>query len=115
MMKGSSNPLLVLVMVIWLHANVSNIAAVSKWNDTCDGSVEECLNVHNLESQLPTVSSSHLGRMLAQTNHLVTPGTNNADNTAVCETINGYKRCGAKVDPTPSPCRDIHDRGCHYI
>ncbi|WVZ05872.1 hypothetical protein V8G54_019218 [Vigna mungo] len=71
MKKQASTRLLMWVMIC-LHAYLI-IAAVSlsESNDStsvCNGSVEDCLRLHHLDSQLPTVSSSHFQRMLAEDN-----------------------------------------------
>ena len=53
-----------LLMWVMVHLSISGVLSKSNHTTTttsllCDGSVEDCLNVHHLDSQLPTISSSH--------------------------------------------------------
>ncbi|KAG5026475.1 hypothetical protein AAZX31_08G243000 [Glycine max] len=126
--RGSGRRFLMWVMVIWLHAHLSIAAELSKSNDTdtasessvCDGSVEDCLNnVHRLDSELlPTISSSHFRRILAGgANKVVFDTLKSA--AFLCTTINGYRRCGARVPPGGIPNRCANKgsflRNCHKI
>lgn len=101
------------IMVIWLHAHVSIGAMSSKANDTislCDGSVEDCLIVHHhLDSPLPTISSSHLRRILdgsgtyrghpiLRTPNPARPTFDNGDDAG------GYRQHGVPRPPGKPPC-----------
>lgn len=90
MKKPSSTPFLIWVMVITLHAHLS-IAAASNSNEStslCDGSLKDCLMVHQLDSQFPTITT----RMLAQMDH-VTSDLTNANKPGGCGGGNGYRHC----------------------
>ncbi|KAG4937505.1 hypothetical protein JHK85_052424 [Glycine max] len=100
-----------------------NSRVLSKSNHTttttsllCDGSVEDCLNVHHLDSQLPTISSTHFRRILAGSNNQVTEGTSDPAHPALCPSSHGYVKCGAATDPgQPNRCadNDAFYRPCH--
>ncbi|XP_022635267.1 uncharacterized protein LOC111241467 [Vigna radiata var. radiata] len=96
-------------IMICLHAYLI-IAAVSlsESNDSssvCNGSVEDCLRLHHLDSQLPTVSSSHFQRMLAEANGRKTPGTADPNNPAIkCKKAKEYRSCLAAAE--------VRDRHC---
>lgn len=120
MKKRSSTSFVVWVIVgIWLHAHVSiGAMSSSKSNDTtsvCDGSVEDCLIVHhNLDSQLPTISSDRVSRMLADgSKYAPTLKTGNKHGTPFCSTKNGYKDCSAIADGKIH-CQEVTNRACHY-
>ncbi|XP_027928206.1 uncharacterized protein LOC114184968 [Vigna unguiculata] len=107
--RGSTIPLVMWILVIY-HC-VAAVSVMSMSNVTtslCDGSLEDCLNVIHLDSQLPTISSSHFRRILAQADDPVTKNTPNPNNPAVrCSYPNGhYKKCGAQANPggTDSHC-----------
>ncbi|KAG4922751.1 hypothetical protein HKD37_18G052156 [Glycine soja] len=56
------------LMWVMVHLSISGVLSKSNHTTTsllCDGSVEDCLHVHHLDSQLPTISSSHFRRILA--------------------------------------------------
>ncbi|KAL9297292.1 hypothetical protein ACSQ67_023188 [Phaseolus vulgaris] len=93
MKKLSSTPFLIWVMVITLHAHLS-IAAVSNANDStplCDGSLQDCLIFHQLDSEFPTITTT----MVAKSS-LVTPSNvfNPRKPAIRCRIINnGYRFC----------------------
>ncbi|KAL2329828.1 hypothetical protein Fmac_017409 [Flemingia macrophylla] len=120
MNKRASTPFLMWLVVILLHAHLHlSIEAVSKSNDStseCDGSVEECLNlnIHHLDSQLPTISTSHLSRILAEANKYSSLKSEISKSPSFCSNNNGYKDCLASYQGS-STCNDIHKRDCHYV
>ncbi|KAL2329831.1 hypothetical protein Fmac_017412 [Flemingia macrophylla] len=118
-----STMLVMCVMVIWFDAHLS-IAQVFEWESNgttswCDGSVEECLinlNIHHLDSQLPTISTSHLSRILAdKTDKYSSLRTQNGDNPAFCSTNTGYIDCLANYKRSSKRCEEIYKRDCHFV
>ncbi|KAL2329832.1 hypothetical protein Fmac_017413 [Flemingia macrophylla] len=119
--KASTISTLLVIMVIWFDAHLS-IAQVLEWESNgttseCDGSVEECLNlnIHHLDSQLPTISTSHLSRILAETDGYSSLHTLNGDNPAFCSTNTGYKNCLADPRSSKVRCQEPTKRDCHYV
>ncbi|KAH1156354.1 hypothetical protein GLYMA_18G270300v4 [Glycine max] len=112
MKKQASTFFLMWLMVISLQTHIT-IAALSKSNGTislCDGSVEDCLNVDHLDSQLPTISSSHFRRILLAGQN--TGGTPDPNNPAIkCVRIDRYGSCLPQADGKKRHC-DITNRGC---
>ncbi|XP_020233055.1 uncharacterized protein LOC109813301 [Cajanus cajan] len=121
MKKRTSTVFLMWVMGICLHAHIS-IAAVSKSNGTtahCDGSVEECLIVHHMDSQLPTISSSNFRRILVTLDQRVVGHAGKANKPfSDCKYLSGgYIKCGASVGSgTDNHCAEAnYDRLCHNV
>ncbi|KAG5001211.1 hypothetical protein JHK87_022283 [Glycine soja] len=115
MKKQASSTFLMWVMVISLHAHLI-IAAVSKSNGTisvCDGSVEDCLNVVHLDSELlPTISSSHFRRILAGKYDGVTNDALIPDKPFKgCKIGEAYRSCLAQVEGRARNCA-IYNRVC---
>ena len=114
-----------LLMWVMVHLRISGVLSKSNHTTTttsllCDGSVEDCLNVHHLDSQLPTISSTHFRRILAGEKccrgNTQTAGTGDPNNPNFCSTATGYRKCGAATDPgQPNRCADPNafHRGCH--
>ncbi|KAG4378096.1 hypothetical protein GLYMA_18G270051v4 [Glycine max] len=109
------------LMWVMVHLSISGVLSKSNHTTTslvCDGSVENCLIVHHLDSQLPTISSSHFRRILAEGScPSPTGGTSNPGNAAACSGPSGhYVSNGAKPDSViPSACADpyAYHRGCY--
>ncbi|XP_014497545.1 uncharacterized protein LOC106759047 [Vigna radiata var. radiata] len=114
MKKKASTRLLMWVMIC-LNAYLI-IAAVSllESNDStsvCNGSVEDCLRLHHLDSQLPTVSSSHFRRILAGANDQKTAGTADPNNPAIkCKKAKEYTSCLAAYQGQDAHC-GTYNRG----
>ncbi|CAJ1834192.1 unnamed protein product [Sphenostylis stenocarpa] len=112
-------------LVMWVMVIYLSIAAVSVMSNSngttplCDGSVEDCLNVHHLDSQLPTVSSSHLRRILDQTAKEVVPGTMNPSKASPgCRNVGQfYLNCGSSIkDSIQNHCAEApQNRRCSDI
>ncbi|BAT83261.1 hypothetical protein VIGAN_04038600 [Vigna angularis var. angularis] len=83
MKRQASTRLLMWVMICLQVYLIIAAVSLSESNDStsvCNGSVEDCLRLHHLDSQLPTVSSSHFQRMLAEANDRKTTGTGDPNN-----------------------------------
>ncbi|RZB53900.1 uncharacterized protein LOC114395833 [Glycine soja] len=110
-----------LLMWVMVHLSISGVLSKSNHTTTsvvCDGSVEDCLNVHHLDSQLPTISSTHFRRILAGVINPVTALTNNPATSAGCPSSHGYVKCGAATGSgQDSRCADknAYYKPCHYI
>lgn len=102
-MKKRASTILLLMWVMVIYHCVAAVSGMSKSNVTtslCDGSVEDCLNAIHLDSQLPTISSSHFRRILAQNDKQVTDNLQTSDQATKCRDINKfYRKCGANTNP----------------
>lgn len=107
MKKAASITPLVMIwlVVILVHSDLCIIAAPATTRDTttttnssgCGGSVEDCLVTHDLDSEFPTVVSSHFGRMLSQGYYQVTGGTSKRS-PAFDVSGDGYRRNAPLLD-----------------
>ncbi|KAH1156345.1 hypothetical protein GLYMA_18G269800v4 [Glycine max] len=109
-----------LLMWVMVHLSISGVLSKSNHTTTsvlCDGSVEDCLHVHHLDSQLPTISSSHFRRILAEGSCPSGTGGTSNPGPAACSGLSGhYVSNGAKPGPgTDSRCADpyAYHKGCY--
>lgn len=115
MKKQSAARLLLWVVMIMLHEHLS-IAAVRNSNETmslCDGSLQDCPILHQLESQFATITA----RMLAEGNPLINSKVFNKNrpvvNKRVCRDYIGYRSCApfGGSGKNPEKC-NVYKRNC---
>ncbi|BAT83258.1 hypothetical protein VIGAN_04038300 [Vigna angularis var. angularis] len=113
MKKQASTRLLMWVMICLQVYLIIAAVSLSESNDStsvCNGSLEDCLRLYHLDSQLPTVSSSHFQRMLAEANR-PTDGTGDPNNPAIkCKTAQDYRSCLAAYQGQDAHC-GTYNRG----
>lgn len=107
-----------LLMWVMVHLSISGVLSKSNHTTTttsllCDGSVEDCLNVVHLDSELlPTISSSHFRRILAGKYDGVTNDALIPDKPFKgCKIGEAYRSCLAQVEGRARNCA-IYKRGC---
>ncbi|QCE12701.1 hypothetical protein DEO72_LG10g3949 [Vigna unguiculata] len=112
--QGSTRFLMWVMICVHVYLVIAAVS-LSESNDStsvCNGSVEDCLTLHHLDSQLPTVSSSHFRRMLAAGPNGPTAGTQNPDEPAVmCPRVSKYKTCLPPITGQRVNCNP-YNRGC---
>ncbi|XP_047162688.1 uncharacterized protein LOC124832514 [Vigna umbellata] len=115
MKKQASSRLLMWVMICLQVYLIIAAVSLSESNDStsvCNGSVEDCLRLHHLDSQLPTVSSSHFRRILSGANGQNTAGTADPNNPFYkCPSGDRYTSCLSKIDGTRINC-NYYNKGC---
>ncbi|XP_047152349.1 uncharacterized protein LOC124824033 [Vigna umbellata] len=115
-MKKQASTRFLMYVMISLHIYLINAAvSLSESNDStsvCNGSVEDCLSVHHLDSQLPTVSSSHFRRILAEGDGQRTAGTADPNNPFYkCTPGDRYTSCLTAADGIRINC-NYYNKGC---
>ena len=103
-------------LVIFLVQAYLSISDPAKTNDTtsvCDGSLQKRLNTRHLDTEFPTVISSHFARMLAQVDTKITNTLNPRASSCPIQG-NRYKDCYAPTKPgnVKLGCRAIYQRDC---
>ncbi|XP_027930150.1 uncharacterized protein LOC114186294 [Vigna unguiculata] len=110
--QGSTRFLMWVMICVHVYLVIAAVS-LSESNDStsvCNGSVEDC---HHLDSQLPTVSSSHFRRILAAgPNGQKTAGTPNPNEAAVmCPSVTNYQSCLPPITGQRVNCGQFN-RGC---
>ncbi|KAK7374635.1 hypothetical protein VNO80_08072 [Phaseolus coccineus] len=101
-----------LIFLVQAFLSISDLAKTNDTTSVCDGSLQECLNARHLDTQFPTVSSSHFARMLAQAD---TKTANFDDRKMSCPIReNRYKDCYPPMQPgnVQQRCDELFKRDC---